>query len=295
MSSDQFFMIDFPALIIVVLASILCALLGSFLVLKKQAVMVDAISHSVLPGIVMAVLLSGTFSMIYVMSGALLSALIAISLVYMLQHWAKIEQGAAIGSVFTTLFAIGVILLETKIGTRVHLDTQHVLYGALELTYWAKPFEWESMPVQIKTLGALLLITCVFMALLFKELRLTTFDPVYAKIRGYRVDVLQFSLMILMSLVAVGCFEATGSILVIALFICPAACARLVCNRMEDQMVVSTMIAVSCGVFGYFVSAILPTWYGIGYSVNSAAAIAVTLGGVLITICGYKFLCSPKA
>ncbi len=294
MLRDQFFLIDFPALIIITLASALCALLGSFLVLKKQAVMVDAISHSVLPGIVVAVLMSGTFSMIYVMSGALVSALIAISLVYILQHWARIEQGAAIGAVFTTLFAIGVILLETKIGTRVHLDTQHVLYGALELTYWAKPFDWETMPAQIKTLGGLFLVTCAFMLLFFKELRLTTFDPVYAKIRGYRADVLQFLLMALMALVAVGCFEATGSILVISLFICPAACARLICDRMEQQIIVSILIAVSCGLFGYFVSALLPTWYGIGYSVNSAAAIAVTLGLILSAICGYKAITSSE-
>ena len=112
--SEQFFIIDFPALIIVSLASTLCALLGSFLVLKKQAVMVDAVSHSVLPGIVVGVLLSGSFSILYVMSGALVAALVAVALVHILKHYGKIEQGAAIGAVFTAMFALGVLLLETQ-------------------------------------------------------------------------------------------------------------------------------------------------------------------------------------
>ncbi|PCJ99679.1 MAG: zinc ABC transporter permease [Zetaproteobacteria bacterium] len=288
--SDQFFIIDFPALIIVSLASLLCALLGSFLVLTKQAVIIDAISHSVLPGIVVGVLLSGSFSILYVMAGALTSALIAVMLVYAFQHWGKIEQGAAIGAVFTAMFAFGVLLLETQVGSRIHLDTQHVLYGALELTYWANPFEWSSMPTQIKTLAVLLIITIIYLIAFFKELRLTTFDPTYAKILGYKTYLFQLALLILIALVAVGCFEATGSILVIALFICPAAAARMLCDRMISQLLLSALIAVLCAVGGYLCSALLPIWLGFDMTVNSASVIALFSGICLIA----SIIGSPK-
>ena len=287
---DQFFIIDFPALAIVTLASILCALLGSFLVLTKQAVMIDAISHSVLPGIVVGVLLSGSFSILYVMAGALTSALIAVLLVYIFQRWGRIEQGAAIGAVFTAMFALGVVLLETQVGSRIHLDTQHVLYGALELTYWATPFEWSSMPTQIKTLAVLLIITVVFLIFFFKELRLTTFDPTYARIMGYKTYLFQITLLVLIALVAVGCFEATGSILVIALFICPAAAARMLCDQMDSQLILSMLIAIFCAISGYLSSALLPMWLGFDMTVNSASVIALFSGICLII----SIIASPK-
>ncbi len=279
---DQFFIIDFPAMVIVTLASVLCAILGSFLVLTKQAVMIDAISHSVLPGIVVGVLLSGSFSIIYVMSGALISAMIAVLLVYIFQRWGGIEQGAAIGAVFTAMFALGVVLLETQVGSRIHLDTQHVLYGALELTYWAEPFEWDSMPTQIKTLFVLLIITIIFLLACFKELRLTTFDPLYSEVIGYKPYFFKLILLILTALVAVACFEATGSILVIALFICPAAAARMYCDNMVNQILLSAVISVICAISGYLSSALLPLWIGFDATVNSASVIALYSGLLLI-------------
>lgn len=278
MFSETFFIVDFPALLIVILASILCALMGSFLVLRKEAVMVDALSHSVLPGIVMGVYLSGSFSILYVMGGATLSCMIAVLSVYALRHYANIEQGAAIGTVFTTMFALGVVFLETFIGGRVHLDTQHVLYGALELTYWPNPFEWGSMPTQIKTLGAMLIITLGFLVLYFKELRISTFDPLYANLQGQKVTALHLIQILLTALIAVSCFEATGSILVIALFVCPAASARMLCDKMETQMWLSAAIGGFCAVTGYFCAAFLPLTLGFEHSINAAAMIAVTCG-----------------
>ena len=281
--SDQFFIIDFPALLILILASIQCALLGSFLVLKGQAVMVDAISHSVLPGIVMGVVLSGSFGIVYVMSGALLASLFAVVLVHTIQSVGRISQGAAIGAVFTAMFALGVVLLETQVGSRVHLDTQHVLYGALELTYWANPFEWESMPTQIKTLSVMLLITTGYTLIFFKELRLTIFDPLYAKTIGMKAYIYHITVMILTALVAVSCFEATGSILVIALFICPAATARLLCDQVSQQLLISTLIALLCAVMGYFCANALPYILGFESTLNTASVIAFLSGIALLT------------
>lgn len=282
---EQFFIVDFPALLIVILASLLCSLLGNFLLLRKQAIMVDAISHSVLPGIVTGVILSGTFSIIYVMGGALTSALIAVTLVYIFEHYLKIDRNAAIGCVFTAMFALGVLLLETQIGSRIHLDTQHVLYGALELTYWSTPFEWSSMPTQIKTLSCVLLLAFLYISLMYKELKLTTFDPDYAKMLGYKAQYYYLSLIILVALASVSCFEATGSILVISLFVCPAAAARIICNTLSGQTLLSAVIAVTCSILGYIGASFLPIWLGFDQTVNTASVIAVLLGlSVIVSI-----------
>lgn len=267
---EEFWQIDFPALLIVMLASVQCALLGSFLVLKKQAVMIDAISHSVLPGIVIGAVLSGSLFMPYIMGGSLIAALLAVTLVNLLQRYARIEQGAAIGMVFTVFFASGVILLETQMSSRIHLDTQHVLYGALELVYWHK----DQIPPQIITLSIMLIITILTIALLYKELRLAIFDTEYAKDLGLRPFVYQMLILTLCALVAVSCFEATGSILVIALFVCPAACARLLTNTLYMQLALSAGIAVICALCGYAT--------GVFVDINAAAAIAFFCGLALI-------------
>lgn len=286
---EEFWQIDFPALIIVALASVQCALLGSFLVLKKQAVMIDAVSHSVLPGIVMGAVSSGSLFMPYVMSGALIAALLAVSLVHILQSILKIEQGAAIGMVFTVFFASGVILLETQLSSRIHLDTQHVLYGALELVYWRQPFDWASMPMQINTLAVMLIITLCLIAFLYKELRLSVFDPDYARGLGHRPFVYNMMIMVLCALVVVSCFEAMGSILVIALFVCPAACARLLTNKMHMQLFMSSGIALLCAVMGYSVSALFPLALGWESTINSAALIAFFCGlALIVTIVAHK-------
>ncbi|MBI1302166.1 MAG: metal ABC transporter permease [Alphaproteobacteria bacterium] len=279
---EEFWLIDFPALIVVSLNSIICGVLGSFLVLKKQAVMVDAIAHSILPGIVLAVLISGAFVPTYVMSGALISALCAVTLVHVFQHWGKIEQGAAIGAVFTSMFALGVLLLETHLGSRVHLDTQHVLYGALELVYWEPPMSFVTIPKQIITLSLVTVATFAFLALTFKELKITTFDPLYANMTGTHENLIQYPLMVLTVLAAVSAFEAMGSILVIALFVCPAAAARLNCNTLKYQIFYSVLIGLVCSISGYLCATLIPISLGIEASVNSASVISLFCGLALV-------------
>ncbi len=286
---EEFWHIDFPALIIVALASVQCALLGSFLVLKKQAVMIDAISHSVLPGIVLGVVISGSLFMPYIMGGALIAALIAVTLVHLLQKFLNIEQGASIGMVFTVFFASGVILLETQVSSRIHLDTQHVLYGALELVYWRMPFDWTSIPMQIKTLMVMFFVTISTLTFLYKEFRLIAFDSEYAQGLGHKPFIYNMIIMTLCALVAVSCFEAMGSILVIALFVCPAACARLLTNKMHVQLFLSAGIALCCSVIGYSTSALFPLALGWESTINSAASIAFFCGlALIVTIVAHK-------
>lgn len=280
---EEFWNIDFPALLIVSLVSVQCALLGSFLVLQKQAVLIDAVSHSILPGIVLGAALSGSLFMPYIMGGAVLSALLAIICVTVLQRYMKIEYGASIGMVFTVFFAIGVLLLEKQVSSRIHLDTQHVLYGALELVYWKNPLGWDSMPVQLKTLGFMFILTLLFIFLFFKELRLSLFDSNYAITAKANPLFYKVAIMALCALVAVSSFEATGSILIIALFVCPAACARLITNRLHHQLFFSACIALTCSILGYCFSAIFPLAMGWESTITSAASIAFFCGLALIT------------
>ena len=286
---EEFLQIDLPALLIVILASIQCALLGSYLLLKKQAVMIDAISHSVLPGIVAGAIFSGALYMPAIIGGALIAGLLAIFCVTHLQIVQKIEYGAAIGITFTAFFSLGVILLETQIDSRIHIDTQHVLYGALELTYWEQPLSLETMPTTIKTLFIMLCVTLITIIFCFKEFTLTIFDPEYAASRGYKQSAYTALLYALCALAAVSCFQATGSILIIALFVCPAACARLLTHNVKHQLIISSIIALLCAVTGYILSAPLPLWLGIDTTLNSAAAIACLCGlSLIVTIIAHK-------
>lgn len=274
--SEEFWQIDFPALVIVILASVQCALLGSFLVLKKQAVMIDAISHSVLPGLVVGAIVSGTLYMPYIMIGAVISALLAVLCVQVIHRLLKIEQGAATGIIFTVFFSLGVVLLETQLSSRIHLDTQHVLYGALEMVYWKSVFDWHSMPEQMKALGVMFIVTLAIIILMYKELRLSAFDPSFALLVRIRPFFYNLMFLVLCALVAVTCFEAMGSILVIALFVCPAACARLMTDRMHTQLLFSACIACVCAILGYL--------FAIQININSSASIAFFCGLTLIVV-----------
>ncbi len=275
---EEFLQIDLPAILVAVLASIACALLGSFLVLRKQALMGDALSHVVLPGIAVGFLLSGHINPLYMMGGALLACFASVLLINFIKTFGRIEPGAAMGIVFTAMFALGIVLLETQVGSRVHLDAQHALYGALELTYWQDPGNLSEMPHQITTLGVLTILIVIFIALFFKELKLTSFDPILASTMNVKVSWLGAALMTLVAMAAVASFEAAGSILVIAMFICPAATARMFCDSLETQLYVSALVGASCGLLGYILAAFAPLWLGFEHSLSAAGMIALTAG-----------------
>ena len=287
---ETFLHIDLPALIVSVLAALCCSVLGSFLVLRRQAMMSDALSHVVLPGLAGAYLIAGSVHSPAMMAGALAACLLAVLLIHFLKSAGRIESGASMGIVFTSMFAIGLVMLETQIGARVHLDAQHALYGSLELTYWPEPLSWATLPLQIKTLGALTVLVFVLIYALFKEFKLTSFDPVMASVLGFKSHVLSTVLMIATALTAVACFEAVGSILVVALFICPAASARMFCDTLKGQIQLSAVFGVSSAVIGYGLAVFLPLAFGFEHALSGAGMIAVTAG--FIQLCAMLF--APK-
>jgi manganese/zinc/iron transport system permease protein len=283
MNADIFLQIDLPALLLAVLAALACALPGNFLVLRKQAMMGDALSHVVLPGLVVAFLFTGTLYPPAMMLGAAGACLLAVWLIRLFQRSSLIDSGAAMGIVFTAMFALGLLLLESRIGSRVHLDAKHALYGALELTYWPAPLSFETLPAQIKTLIILNIILLTVLLLFFKELRISSFDPEFSAVTGLKTSWIGAGLMLFVALTAVACFESVGSILVIALFVCPAATARMLCDDLRQQVVISALCAVLSALLGYMLASLLPRLLGFEHSLSAAGMIALSAGGLQLT------------
>lgn len=284
----DFLTIDLPAMLVGTLAGIPCALLGTFLVLRRQALIGDALSHVVLPGIVAGFMISGSIATLPMMAGALAASVIAVLLIEAIRRLGRLETGAAMGVVFTVMFAAGVVMLEQGVGTRVDLDAQHALYGAVELTYWRGPTDWASLldpaiwaalPHSITRLAAVALLTVALVLLFYKELKITTFDPALATSLGIRASWVNAGLILMVAVAAVAAFEAVGSILVIAMFICPAATARMLTDRLSRQLVLSVVFAILSGILGYVFAAFVPLWIGAANSLTAAGMIAA-VGGV---------------
>lgn len=290
MSGAEFVPLSLTPLLIGVLVAVACALPGNFLVLRRQALIGDAISHVVLPGIVVAFLLTGVVSTWPMLLGAAGAAIVAVVAIEAIRRLGNIEPGAAMGVVFTTMFAGGVLLLEQSDTSSVHLDVEHALYGNLESLIWLDATGWESLfdpvalsglPVELPRMAVTLLLVTGFIVLFWRPLKISTFDEGFARTIGMRTAPLGLGLVIVSAIAAVAAFDAVGSIIVIAMFICPPAAARLMTNRLEAQIGWSVLFAVISAVLGYVLAGYGPIWLGFDASVSAAGMIAAVSGAVL--------------
>ncbi|MCP9480849.1 metal ABC transporter permease [Shimia sp. CNT1-13L.2] len=291
MSGAEFVPLSLTPLLIGMFAAVACALPGNFLVLRRQALIGDAISHVVLPGIVVAFLITGTVAAWPMMFGAAGASVVAVALIEAIRRLGKIEPGAAMGVTFTSMFAGGVLLLEQSDTSSVHLDVEHALYGNLESLIWLDAVGWESLwdPVALAGLPdeliriALTLIGVVaFTWIMWRPLKLSTFDEGFARTLGVRTGVIGFALVIVAAIAAVAAFDAVGSIIVIAMFICPPAAARLMTNRLEVQIAWSVVFALVSAVLGYVFAGFGPMWFGANNAVSAAGMIATVSGVILV-------------
>jgi len=273
------------------LAALTCGLLGNFLVLRRLSLMGDAISHSVLPGLVIAFLVTSTRSPLVMLGGAAAAGLATVVLVELIRGLGRVEPGAAMGVVFSVLFALGVLLIEAAAARHVDLDADCVLHGQLETLVWyGGPETWsgvfdaatlEALPRQVVLLGLMFVATTAFIALLYKELRLAAFDPELATTLGFDARVLHYLLMIFVAAATVASFEAVGSILVIAMLVAPASTARLLTNRLAPQILISAIAAVLAGVGGYVAATMIPAAFDAD-PVNAAGTMTVASGVLLV-------------
>jgi manganese/zinc/iron transport system permease protein len=275
-----------PTLAIVttgVLVAASCSLLGTFLVLRRLAMMTDAIAHAVLPGLVVGYALAGGPNLALAFLGAATSSLVLVFLVDRFGRSDRVDSQAAIGVSFSAMFALGTFLV-TRFFSDVHLDTDAVLYGNIEFVGFDRLFlgGTDLGPRAVWVMGALCLLNLAFVILFAKELEVTTFDPALAAALGFSPVVVHYALMALVSATAVGAFTAVGAILVVALMVVPSATALLLSARLRSVMALSVVIGAASAVLGYVVAAALDT---------SVSGMMATMTGVFFLV---ALLASPR-
>jgi len=293
MSGAEFVQFSLTPILIGVLSAIACALPGNFLVLRRQALIGDAISHVVLPGIVVAFLLTGVVAAIPMLLGAAGAAVVAVILIEAIKRLGRIEPGAAMGVAFTSLFAIGVLVLEQTDTSAVHLDVEHALMGNLESLIWLPATGWGSLldgaaltqiPDELVRIAVVCAVMIALTLVFWRPLKISTFDEGFASAIGLPVRSIGLGLVILSAIAAVAAFDAVGSIIVIAMFICPPAAARLMTNRLHIQVWWSVGFAVTSAVLGYVLAGWGQLWLG-GEDAVSAAGMIATVSGVILALC----------
>ena len=269
--------------LIAIVTAVACALPGVFLVLRRMTLMSDAISHAILPGIVLAFFLTESLSSPLLILAAAGTGVLTVLFVELLQRTKLVKEDAAIGLTFPALFSIGVILI-SRFAENVHLDTDAVLLG--ELAYAPlnrlKVFGYDLGPVALSVMGTILVLNLVFIFLFYKELKLVTFDASLAAALGFVPTLLHYGLMTLVSVTIVGAFDAVGSILVVALIAGPPATAYLMTDRLSRMLILSAIIGSVNAVSGY--------WMAFLFDVSIAGAIAT----MTLLIFGFVFLVVPN-
>lgn len=226
-------------------------LLGPFLVLRRVALMSDAVSHAVLPGIVLVYLLFGTRAPLPVIVGAAVFAIICVLAIEALRSTGLVKSDAAIALVFPALFALGVLGV-TRYASGVHLDLDATIYGEIAFA----PFQTVAIgglevARSIVLLGAVALFNLALVTLLWKEYKATTFDPQFSRTIGISPALLSRLLLIAVAITAVTAFESVGAILVVTMLIVPAAAAYLLTNRLWAMVVVTVVVGWISAVGGH--------------------------------------------
>jgi len=266
------------------LFAISCGLLGCFLILRKMAMVGDAISHAVLPGIVIAFLLTGTRDSFEMIIGAALLGIFCTFLIEFFHKKAKLQTDAAIGVTFTSLFALGVILISVFAG-QVDLDQECVLYGEIAyvpIDLWISDSGQNMGPKALYVSALTLIVNILFIRVGFKQLYLTTFDPAFAATTGISIALWNYLLMGSLSMTTVAAFDSVGAILVVALLVAPPATAYLLTDNFKKMLLITCVIAIIISILGYYLAVMLD---------GSIAGAVVTVAGILF---GLAYLFSPS-
>lgn len=242
------------ALSVVMITAVSCALLGVFLVLKNMAMVADALSHTVLLGIVLGYFIAGDLdSPILFVGAALFGVMTVYAIEYVVNKFA-IQSDAATGFVFTLLFAIAIILI-SRYARNVHLDVDVVLSGEVVFaTLNTMEVFGIQVPIAFVRMFVMLVINLAFVAVTYQQLKVSIFDPVYAKSIGVAVGLLNLVLMTLVSVTTVVAFDTVGAILVISLMVAPALSAHLLSKRLSIMLLVALLYGAINSILGYYVA-----------------------------------------
>ncbi|TWT55755.1 Manganese transport system membrane protein MntB [Thalassoglobus neptunius] len=278
----------------IVAAGVLCAvasaLLGNFLVLRRMSMLGDAISHAVLPGLAASFFLTESRNSWPMFVGAVLAGVLTAFFTEWIRGAGKVDEGASMGVVFTSLFALGLIMI-VRAADHVDLDPGCVLYGAIEMT----PLDLVDIrgfliPRAVVTLSVVTVINLLFVGLFWKELKISSFDSGLATTVGFSSRLIHYLLMILVAVTAVASFESVGNILVVAMLVVPASAAYMLTDRLLPMIFVSVVLAAISAVTGHLSAIIVPSWFGFE-STTTAGMMAVSAGGILFL----SIVFSPKS
>jgi ABC-type Mn2+/Zn2+ transport system permease subunit len=253
-----------------ILCNTSCAILGCYLVLRRMSLLGDAISHAVLPGIVIAFLFTGQFGGWPIFLGAMVLGVLTSLLAQGLSSLGRVSEDTSLGVVFTSLFALGVVMIQAWV-RHADLDVDCVLHGQIDYAGITENFLGWQISRPVLTLIPALVMTVLFVAVLWKELKLVSFDPALAAAMGFRVAIVHYLLMAMVSGVTVASFESVGSILVVAMLIVPGAAAALVSERLLGMIAWAVAIAIVSAGLGYVLAVALDT--------SVAGMMAVVAGG----------------
>jgi manganese/zinc/iron transport system permease protein len=244
--------------IIAVIVAAACAIPGVFLVLRKMAMISDAISHSILPGIVLGFFAVQDISSPVLVFMAALSGLLTVILVEMISKTGLVKEDTAIGLVFPALFSIGVILIARNAGD-VHLDVDAVLVGDLAFAPFDRLFigDVDIGPKSLWVMTGIFIFSLILLIAFFKELKLSTFDAELASALGFTPAVMHYGIMSATSITTVGAFDAVGAILVVALMIVPAAIAWLLTENLRNMILLAVLFGAISAVTGYWLAHLL--------------------------------------
>lgn len=236
---------------LMVVTAVACALLGNFLVLRGLSMVSDALAHSVLLGMVLAYFATHNLHSPWLIVGAALFGVLTVFCIEWLSNTGLVKNDDAVGIVFPLFFSLAVLLI-TRYARNVHLDTDMVLMGeALLAPLHTVAIAGVAVPKSLLFMSALLVVNVVFLAVFYKELKITTFDPAFAALAGFSSTALFYALMTLTSFTTVVAFDAVGAILVVSFFITPAASAYLLTKRLRSMLLVSCLFAVVHSILGF--------------------------------------------
>ncbi|HBH53800.1 MAG TPA: hypothetical protein DDY91_18085 [Planctomycetaceae bacterium] len=259
-----------------------CAWLGCFMILRGQALLGDALSHTVLLGLVVAVLWTGSLGSGTLLLAALVTAVVTAVMIQLVSGTSRVKEDAATGIVFTTLFALGVILLST-LAPRLHLDAQHAMYGNLEFVAIGEKQGVLGMllPITLVQMSVVCLVLLGLLVLFYQPLLISSFDPQLARSLGVPVRWVDAGLLGAMSATVVGAFSSVGAILVVGLLIAPPATGFLMARRLPGMLMWASVTGLLSALIGFHLAYI--------WDVTAAGMIVVVACGMF----GIAFLWAP--
>jgi manganese/zinc/iron transport system permease protein len=263
-----------------VVCAVACAVPGCYLVLRRMSMLGDAISHAILPGLAVAFLLTGTREVWAMLAGAMCVGLLTAVMTSALARTGRVSEDSAMGVVFTTLFALGVVLISI-VARRVDLDANCVFYGLLEGA--PSPANMRSVlgvevPRSFLVLSCVLLLNATLVVVFWKELKIVAFDAALATSMGINAALVHYGLMAMIAGTTVASFESVGSILVVAMLVGPGAAAHLLTDRLRWMLPIAGVIAAACAVAGYLVA------LSLGTSVAGPMSVMVGIAFVLAAL-----------